>query len=171
MLQIMRGVCHAVEAAHRRQLVHRDLKPENIFLADEAAKVLDFGIATFVHPAGDSAPLTATGAVIGTRGYMSPEQARGGAPAPSWDIWALAVVAYEMPCGNRPSGDTSVDDSGPAAVTRASFRLSDRQPALPPSIDALFARAFLLDPSQRPSGALDFMRDLEHVFRGDLEMS
>ena len=171
MLQIMRGVCHAVEAAHRRQLVHRDLKPDNIFLADEAAKVLDFGIATFVQPAADSAPLTATGAIIGTRRYMSPEQARGGAPSPSWDVWALAVVAYEMLGGDRLSGDTSVDDSGSPAVTRASFHLSDRQPALPPSIDALFARAFSLDPSQRQSGALDLMRDLEQAFGGDVEMS
>jgi serine/threonine-protein kinase len=68
-LHIMRGVCQAVDAAHRRQLIHRDLKPDNIFLTKEQVpKVLDFGIAKFVRPALDSTALTATGAVVGTLG-------------------------------------------------------------------------------------------------------
>ena len=103
MLHVMRGVCQAVDAAHRRQLVHRDLKPDNIFITEEEVpKVLDFGIAKFVRPALGSTALTATGIVVGTLRYMSPEQIRGGAPNPSWDLWALAVVAYETLAGRHP---------------------------------------------------------------------
>lgn len=166
-MHVMRGVCQAVDAAHRRQLVHRDLKPDNIFLTKEdVPKVLDFGIAKFVRPTLDSTVLTATGAVIGTLGYMSPEQARGGAPDPSWDLWALAVVAYEMLAGRRPSAETSSLDSFPAVAAGTWIRLTDRQPELPPSLDSVFARAFSLDPAERLSGALAFMCSLEQALDG-----
>ena len=163
----MRGVCEAVDAAHRRELVHRDLKPDNIFLTkEEVPKVLDFGIAKFVRPALDSTVLTATGGVVGTLGYMSPEQVRGGAPNSSWDLWALAVVAYEMLAGGRPFAETSSVDWF-AAVARGTWvRLSDRQPELPSALDSVFGRAFSLDPVERPSGALVLMGSLEQALDG-----
>jgi tRNA A-37 threonylcarbamoyl transferase component Bud32 len=166
-LHVMRGVCQAVDAAHRRQLVHRDLKPDNIFLTtDDVPKVLDFGIAKFVRPALDSTVLTATGAVIGTRGYMSPEQVRGGAPDPSWDRWALAVVAYEMLAGRRPFADARSLDVFPALAPGPWIRLTDRHPELPSALDAVFARAFSLDPAERPTGALAFLGSLELALDG-----
>ena len=166
-LHIMRGVCQAVDAAHRRQLVHRDLKPDNIFLTkEEVPKVLDFGIAKFVRPALDSTALTATGAVVGTLGYMSPEQVRAGAPHQSWDLWALAVVAYEMLAGERPFAETSSVDWFAAVARGTWIRLNVRQPELPSSLDSVFARAFSLDPAERPSGALVFMHNLEDVLDG-----
>jgi eukaryotic-like serine/threonine-protein kinase len=166
-LHVMRGVCHAVDAAHRRELVHRDLKPDNIFLTkEEVPKVLDFGIAKFVRPAPDSAALTATGSVVGTLGYMSPEQVRGGAPSPSWDLWALAVVAYEMLAGGRPFAETSSVDWFAAVARGTWIRLTGRQPELPSSLDSVFARAFALDPAERPSGALVFMASLEQALDG-----
>jgi len=166
-LHVMRGVCQAVDAAHRRALVHRDLKPDNIFLTkEEIPKVLDFGIAKFVQPALDSTVLTATGAVVGTLGYMSPEQVRGGAPNPSWDLWALAVVAYEMLVGERPFAEARSLDSLPAVAAGTWIRLTGRQPELPSSLDSVFARAFSLDPAERPSGALDLMGNLEQAIDG-----
>jgi serine/threonine-protein kinase len=165
MLQVAHGVCHAVDAAHRRQLVHRDLKPDNIFLvADDVPNVLDFGIAKSLHEATESRSLTATGAVIGTPGYMSPEQIRGGTPQPSWDIWALAVVLYEMLCGGHPFGATTSHESYRAPGAETWIRLAVRQPELPSSLDAVFARAFSRDLAERPSGALTLMHSLEHAF-------
>jgi Protein kinase domain len=166
-LHVMRGVCQAVDAAHRRQLVHRDLKPVNIFLTnEEVPKVLDFGIAKFVRLALDSTALTATGAVVGTLGYMSPEQVRGGAPHPSWDLWALAVVAYEMLASGRPFAETHPLDSFPAVAAGTWIRLTDRHPELPSALDSVFARAFSLDPAERPPGALVFMGSLAQALDG-----
>jgi serine/threonine-protein kinase len=166
-LHVMRGVCEAVDAAHRRELVHRDLKPDNIFLTkEEVPKVLDFGIARFVRPALDSTALTVTGAVVGTLGYMSPERIRGGPPDPSWDLWALAVVAYEMLAGERPFAETSSVDSFPAVAAGTWVRLTDRQPELPSALDSVFGQAFSLDPAERPSGALVLMGSLEQALDG-----
>ena len=166
-LHVMRGVCQAVDAAHRRQLIHRDLKPDNIFLTlEEIPKVLDFGIAKFVSSALDSTALTATGAVVGTVGYMAPEQLSGGAPHPSWDLWALAVVAYEILAGGRPFAEASALDWLGAVAAGKWIRLTGRQPELPSSLDTLFARAFSLDPAERPTGALVLMGSLEQALDG-----
>jgi len=166
-LHVMRGVCQALDAAHRRQLVHGDLKPENIFLTNEEdPKVLDFGIAKFVRPALDSTALTATSAVVGTLGYISPERIRGGQPDPSWDLWALAVVAYEMLAGARPFAETGSLDSFLALAAGTWIRLADRQLELPSALDSVFARAFSLDPAERPTGALAFMNNLEQALNG-----
>ena len=94
---------------------------------------------------------------------MSPEQVRGGAPNPSWDLWALAVVAYEMLAGGRPFAEASSLDWFPAVAAGTWIRLTDRQPELPSSLDSVFARAFSLDPAERPSGALVFMGSLEQA--------
>jgi hypothetical protein len=170
VLHIMRGVCQAVDAAHRRQLVHRDLKPDNVFLTrEEVPKVLDFGIAKFVRSTPGATALTATaltaaGVVLGTVAYMSPEQIRGGEPSPSWDIWALAVIAYEMLASVRPFAAANSLDWFPHWQPDMWVRLIDRQPELPAALASLFDRAFSLDPAQRPSGALVFMNSLEQAF-------
>jgi serine/threonine-protein kinase len=128
--------------------------------------VLDFGIAKFVRPALDSTVLTATGAVVGTLGYMSPEQIRGGAANTSWDLWALAVVAYEMLAGRRPFAETNSVDWLPAVARGTWIRLTGAQPEFPSSLDSVFARAFSLDPTERPSGALVLMGNLEQAIDG-----
>jgi serine/threonine protein kinase len=102
---VVRDICAALGAAHRRSLVHRDLKPENIFLvnteSDEVAKILDFGLAKFVASSNDRTVDTATGAILGTVRYMSPEQREGQPADQAWDISALAVTTYEMPFAHR----------------------------------------------------------------------
>jgi serine/threonine-protein kinase len=102
-VSLLRGVASAVDAAHRRGMVHRDLKPENIFLAQTEGevipKVLDFGLAKFVGERAPASTQTETGLLVGTLAYMAPERLLGATSHPGWDIWSLAVMAYEMLTG------------------------------------------------------------------------
>ena len=115
--QIVRGL----EAAHARGIVHRDLKPDNVFvLNDGQVKILDFGLArtTTVEPDASAATevptvaggLTSAGSVLGTAGYMAPEQVRGGAVDHRADIFAFGCILYELLAGRRAfQGDSSID--------------------------------------------------------------
>jgi serine/threonine-protein kinase len=155
VLHIMRGVCSAVDAAHQHNLIHRDLKPENIFLCQrssqspgesEAAgtdipKVMDFGVAKALDR---GQMLTEPGHVAGTPQYMSPEHARGGEPSPDWDLWALAVMTFEMITGRLP-------------------RQGDGSTALPGSAHRFFSRALASDPTDRPTSANELFAELEHA--------
>ena len=107
-------------------IVHRDLKPENIFLTRssgrQTCKVLDFGIAKFFDaPAEMPTADTAPGVLLGTPLYMSPEQRQGGPADPTWDLWALSVIAYEMLAGTHPFKDVALGPAG-RARTRSGFR-------------------------------------------------
>jgi serine/threonine-protein kinase len=159
-LEILRGVCAAVEAAHRRKLVHRDLKPENIFLArtesGEVTKVLDFGIAKLLPTGTEGTADTGKGMLVGTLAYMSPEQVRGEAVQPAWDVWALAVIAFEMLTGARPFSGASML-SGPATP------VSKYLPDSPASWQDFFARALAIQPSNRPGSASVFFSELQHA--------
>jgi hypothetical protein len=163
-LSILRDVTSAVEAAHGRQLVHRDLKPENIGLVShgpgERAKVLDFGLAKFLAPlGGDPMMSQATStAVFGTPLYMSPEQLRGEDPDPTWDLWALAVIAFEMLCGSHPFASVT-PFSGIRVHDAASS--DPRFQTLPSGCQAFFTRALALDRAARPSSAASFFDEFE----------
>ena len=152
-IRILRHVCAAVEAAHRRQLVHRDLKPENIFLArsdaDEVTKVLDFGIAKVLTADTRVTARVGTGPgiILGTLRYMAPEQLRGEDVQPAADLWALAVIAYEMLTGNHPF--TTVGPGGAANPT-----------GIGGAVDRFFAQALAVNPSERPSSAARFVEGL-----------
>src|SRR5262249_43152154 len=103
-LEVLEQVARGLNKAHAAQLVHRDLKPENIFIVDEEpllVKILDFGIAKRVGVASDLQ--TTSGVLIGTPGYMSPEQADGGKEIDyRSDLWSLAVVAFRCLTGAAP---------------------------------------------------------------------
>jgi tetratricopeptide (TPR) repeat protein len=151
---LVRAIAEAVAAAHRRGVVHRDIKPANIMLpgGDIArVKVLDFGIARHVEQAG---LLTNTGTVIGTPGYMAPEQVRGDTGlGPRTDVFALGCVLYRCLTGASAfGGDQSlavlakilVEDVAPASSIVAE---------VPPALDALVARMLAKQPAERPADA------------------
>lgn len=163
-LPVLEGICGALEAAHAQGLVHRDLKPENVFLVEAAAegtrvKLLDFGISTFV----DSQTGTRTGA-LGTPEYAAPEQIRGELPHPSWDLWAFAVMAFELMVGARPVACVSLAlgselPRGGAAWNDMALR------RLTPPLAAVFSRALSLDPLQRYESPSALVADLSKVLR------
>jgi tRNA A-37 threonylcarbamoyl transferase component Bud32 len=166
VLSILRDVCAALEAAHRRQVVHRDLKPENIFLVrgerGDIAKVLDFGIAKFLSTATQQRTAdTAPGALLGTLRYMSPEQWLGQQPLPAWDLWALAVVAYEMLTGTHPFGDKSPADWLGAGLAACFTPVSVHVPQAPQVWQELFERAFASDSTRRPQSAETLFSELQ----------
>ncbi|HET9385465.1 MAG TPA: protein kinase [Gemmatimonadales bacterium] len=119
-LPIARQIAEALEAAHEKGIIHRDLKPANIKLrADATVKVLDFGLAKALEPAGapsgsatmsptiNTPAMTQAGMILGTAAYMSPEQAKGRAIDRRADVWAFGAVLFEMVSGRQPfSGDT-----------------------------------------------------------------
>jgi serine/threonine-protein kinase len=170
-------ICLAIELAHTRGVVHRDLKPANIMLGDFGeAYVLDWGLARvdldvesprgIASLSGDGK--TEAGELLGTPGYMAPEQARGDIATTKSDVFALGCVLYEILVG-RPALPRGI-----AAIARTltsdCHRPSDASRDVPPELDALCVRATAADPSTRPSarelGAaiqafLDGDRDLE----------
>jgi serine/threonine protein kinase len=114
-IPLMRQVCDALAFAHEQQIVHRDLKPENIFLVPDKdgkiiAMVTDFGLAKERRAEPGMAKLTATGIILGTPEFMSPEQIRGKPLDGRSDIYALGLVAYEMFTGRLPFEGKSAQD-------------------------------------------------------------
>lgn len=165
---VLREVCAALEAAHERGLTHRDIKPENIFLARsggiEVTKVLDFGVAKFV--AGAPAPsvtATGTGHLVGTLRYMSPEQLRGEAAAHNWDLWALAVVAYEMLTGGYPFEGLTTPEWHASVIAGRFVPLSRFLLPVPPGWQAFFEKVLAADTSMRPATASEFATKLDSL--------
>ena len=164
-LEILGGITAALEAAHRRRLVHRDLKPENVILArgedGEVPKVLDFGLARLL-PEGDASQLdTATHGIAGTPRYMAPEQMTGGIVDPSWDRWALSVIAYEMLTGAHPF-DLDGTTGGRTALLAGRFtpvRLAPASTAL--ALDGFFSLAFAPRPGDRPASPTALLAELQ----------
>jgi serine/threonine-protein kinase len=167
VLAIMRGVCGAVDAAHRRQLIHRDLKPENVFLAQsdgaESPKVLDFGIAKALSGAWSHADHNTTmGVVLGTRQYMAPEQLRGESPEPSWDLWALALIVHELLTGYHPFASLAIGLSGGGIPTAQPMAARDSG-AVRAEWQRSFARWLSIDSAGRPASAGALYAELEQM--------
>jgi serine/threonine-protein kinase len=169
-LELFEGICAGVEAAHARGLIHRDLKPENIFLsqkdARELVKITDFGIAKTMPQSADETRDTMTGVVVGTMRYMSPEQLRGRAASPRWDLWALAVIAYEALCGCAPfAGDDS--ESLRSAILGVSFPpVTELLPEAPSQWQAFFEGAFARDQERRAESVAVFWKELRACLEG-----
>src|SRR6266540_530704 len=148
----------ALDAAHAEGIVHRDVKPGNLLLDEQGnVHVSDFGIARVVDEAAEG--ITATGTVLGTAGYLSPEQARGREATPASDVYGLGIVGYELLTGRRP-----FERPTPTAEAAAHVHEQVRPPSeladLPPSVDAVFARALAKDPAYRYGSAQELVDDL-----------
>ncbi len=171
-LGLFRQVCSAVDAAHRHQLIHRDLKPENIFLSqstdagDGLVKILDFGIAKFLHAAENTAESqsvteTGTGILIGTVGYMSPEQLLGERPDIYWDLWALGVVAYETLTGTLPFPAANRESWRQSVLAGRYTPLNEYLPDPPARWEKFFAQCLAMNRKRRPVSATAFLENLE----------
>lgn len=162
-IQIARGL----SGAHDKQLVHRDLKPENVFLTrDGHVKILDFGIAKAFLRDGSDDGATATagtdpGSVIGTAGYMAPEQVRGQVVDARTDLFALGAVLYEMVSGKRAfAGETAAETMTAILREDPPDVLSTRTDA-PPALDRIIRHCLEKNPSERFQTARDVAFALE----------
>jgi eukaryotic-like serine/threonine-protein kinase len=147
----------AIDAAHRQGVVHRDIKPANLLLDRNGnVHVADFGIAS----AAGLGSLTLTGMVLGTAGYLSPEQARGEKAVPASDVYALAIVAYELLSGERPFANDSATAEAVAHANAPVPSIVARCKNLPREVDPVFQRALAKDPKARYPTAADFVAAL-----------
>jgi eukaryotic-like serine/threonine-protein kinase len=151
----------ALDAAHVQGVVHRDVKPGNLLLdADGNVHVADFGIAT----AAGLDSLTQTGTIIGTAGYLSPEQAQGQRATPASDVYALGVVAFELLTGKRPFQSDSTTAEAAAHVHAPIPSVSGLDPTLPRELDGVFERVLAKDPGDRYESGGAFVWALDRAF-------
>jgi len=161
LLPILAQTARALHAAHTAGVVHRDVKPGNILLGRGGrVKITDFGVSL----ATNQVPMTATGMVMGTAQYLSPEQAVGKPATAASDLYSLGIVAYESLVGHRPF-------TGPTAVDIAVAHVNTPVPALPQSVEprlaAIVMRLLSKEPADRPRSAAE----LAHMLDGMVEQT
>jgi serine/threonine-protein kinase len=149
-------MCKGLQHAHQLQIVHRDLKPENVMLIAEPslaegyrAVVMDFGLAKERRAGPEVVKLTATGIVLGTPEFMSPEQIRGKPLDGRSDVYALGVLAFEMFTGQLPFGGKNAQESMLARLKGEPLKLRALRPDLPPKLEAVVARALQIRADDR----------------------
>jgi serine/threonine protein kinase len=163
VLDIVAQTAAALHAAHAAGLVHRDIKPGNLLITpDGRVKITDFGIARIA----DQVPLTATGQVMGTVQYLSPEQASGHPASPTTDIYSLGIVAYECLAGRRPF-------TGESQVAIAMAQINEAPPELPVTVSEpvrnLVFACIAKNPADRPASAAHLARAAQALRRGDVQ--
>jgi eukaryotic-like serine/threonine-protein kinase len=157
-IDFTRQILNAARFAHRKGIIHRDLKPQNVLIDDEGrARVADFGIAR----GGENSDITATGSVMGTAQYLSPEQAQGKPTTPRSDIYSIGVILYEALTGRVPFEGDSAVAVALKQVSEAPRRPSAIDPNIPPALDAVVMRALAKDPDARFKDADAFLKALD----------
>lgn len=165
-------ICHGLAHAHELHIVHRDLKPENVMLVPDGttdrgephfrAVVMDFGLAKERRAGPEVAKLTATGIVLGTPEFMSPEQIRGKPLDGRSDVYALGILAFEMFSGQLPFAGKSAQETMIARLRGSPAKLKDLRPELPPKLDAVIQRCLAIDVAERYQN----MEELAYAFEG-----
>jgi serine/threonine-protein kinase len=161
-------MCHGLQHAHDLQIVHRDLKPENIMLVPDnngpggsRAVVMDFGLAKERRQEPEVAKLTATGIVLGTPEFMSPEQIRGKTIDGRSDVYALGILAFEMFTGQLPFEGKSAQEMMIARLKGRAKSVRAVRPELPARLELALAKAMSLEPEERFPTMLAFAEALQ----------
>jgi serine/threonine-protein kinase len=153
-------VAETLDSAHWHGIVHRDVKPANLLLDSRGdLHVADFGIAS----AAGLDSMTITGTIMGTAGYLSPEQAQGERAGPESDLYALGIVAYELLSGRRPFENDSPTIEAAAHVHAPVPSIAERCDHLSPALDPVFRRALAKDPDARYGSAREFVSALRET--------
>jgi eukaryotic-like serine/threonine-protein kinase len=160
-------MCHGLGHAHDLQIVHRDLKPENVMLVPDAsapnglrAVVMDFGLAKERRAGPDVVKLTATGIVLGTPEFMSPEQIRGKPLDGRSDVYALGILAFELFTGQLPFTGKSAQETMIARLRGGPVALREIKADLPAKLEAVIAKALAVNPGER----FGTMAEMAHAF-------
>ena len=153
---LLSQMCRGLQHAHDLQIVHRDLKPENVMLVPDdkspgnvRAVIMDFGLAKERRQEPEVAKLTATGIVLGTPEFMSPEQIRGKTLDNRSDIYALGILAFEMFTGQLPFQGRNAQEMMIARLRGKPKMLREVKPDLPQRLEQVLAKAMALDPGDR----------------------
>ncbi len=165
-------VARGLSAAHEKGIVHRDLKPENVLVDFKGnAKIADFGLVRWIYPeaaapssAADGGPggeLTRSGFIVGTVGYMSPEQVRGEKVGIESDLFVFGIVLYEMLAGTSPFARDDADATFAAILSDDAPPLESMVPRVPPRLTRLVAACLQKEPRKRPRSAAELVKALE----------
>jgi serine/threonine-protein kinase len=165
-IALLQQVCAGLHHAHELQIIHRDLKPENIMLVrDDAGRsdrgvVMDFGLAKERRADPAIAKLTATGIILGTPEFMSPEQIRGKPLDARSDVYALGIVAFEMFTGKLPFQGRNAQEMMIARLRSQPIPIRQLRPDVPAPVEKALTRALQTNPDDRFGTALEFAEAL-----------
>ena len=172
------AIARALAAAHEGNVLHRDLKPENVIrvrdsgIEDAGVKIVDFGLARFGDPeagAASATQLTAPGAMLGTPGYMAPEQIRGEPVDFRADIFAFGVLLFELATGSHPFTSATPVSTVARVLESTPPDLRQLAPACPAALAAVIGRCLQKDPAQRYAATRDLVDDLAGARRTPAE--
>jgi Tol biopolymer transport system component len=168
-------IADALDKAHRQGIVHRDLKPANVMLTKTGVKLLDFGLAKAMAPAGEKGSLTSLptqqgltqeGTILGTFQYMAPEQLEGREADARTDVFALGATLYEMATGRKAFSAASQASLITAIMSSDPPAISSVQPMSPPALDRVVRKCLAKDPEDRWQSAADLGSELRWIAEG-----
>jgi predicted Ser/Thr protein kinase len=167
LLGVLEQTAEALDFAHERDVIHRDLKPANVLLDESGnAYLADFGLAKTMEGSRD---LTATGGILGTPAYMSPEQVRGDKLDHRSDIYSFAIMVYESFAGENPFQVSTPMDYILKHMSEPPRPITSLVPELPPQVDTVFGQALAKEPEKRQDRATEFISQLRTAMTDEAE--